>query len=75
MSQEAIPHIALELSLEEVEALNKTLGISMSNLLSKMGRAEMGTHQYDTASKDMRLLAGIQQELLGVIAEVSNYHG
>lgn len=60
--------LTLELDMEEAEALHKTLGISISHLMQKVGRAEPGTSHYKTAISDLSLISGVQQELLEALA-------
>ncbi len=60
--------LTLVLELDEAEALHKTLGISISHLMQKVGRADPATSHYRTAISDLSLISGVQQELLEALA-------
>ena len=61
--------VALTLELPEVEALHKTLGIAISNLLGKVSKAN-GAVYGNVAAADLSLLSGIQKELLAALADL-----
>lgn len=61
----------LEVSTEELEALHKTLGIAISNLLNKSSRT-IGSPIHDQVASELSLLSGIQQEVLGILAKYNS---
>jgi hypothetical protein len=63
--------IALNLTLSELHALHKTVGIAIDNVTLKIGRQGPDSRHGREASADLRLLVGIQQEILSAIQEVN----
>jgi hypothetical protein len=66
------PEIALNLTLSELHALHKTVGIAIDNVNVKISRQGPDSRHGREASADLRLLVGIQQEILSAIQEVNN---
>jgi len=64
-------NLSLVLSLAEVEALLKTTGIAVQNLVNKLNK--VGPHHPvgRSVNAEMQLLIPIQQQLLSIIASTS----
>jgi hypothetical protein len=62
--------LTLNLSLEEVMALHKTLGIAIDNLSNKMFKHIDNKNLLKASQVDMQLLVAIQQQVLDIITEV-----
>ena len=64
-------NLSLVLSLAEVEALLKTTGIAVQNLVNKLNK--VGPHHPvgRSVNAEMQLLIPIQQQLLSIIANTS----
>jgi|JI9StandDraft_1071089.scaffolds.fasta_scaffold00275_35 hypothetical protein len=60
---------SLGVSMPELEALHKTLGIALSNLMGKAGRLPPGTPLHQSVTSELALLSSLQQEVLGIYAE------
>lgn len=64
--------LQLNLTLTEVHALHKTVGIAIDNLNTKIARNGSQAGKFvDGATSDLRALLSVQQEILALLEEVS----
>jgi len=63
--------LQLNLTLTEVHALHKTVGIAIDNLNAKIARGGSHGKFVDGATNDLRSLLSVQQEILALLEEVS----
>ena len=63
--------VMVELSFPEVEALHKTLGIAINNLLSKVNNTPHGSRAAAVANSDLALLTSIQSEVLRTLTDLN----
>lgn len=69
--QESEPDdLCLNLTLTEVHALHKTIGIAIDNLNAKLSRNPHGKIA-EAVTADLRALVGVQLEVLTLLDEVS----
>lgn len=70
MNNHAPADLQLNLTLEEVHALYKTVSIAIDNLNIKIGRAGPDSRHGREAAVDQRLLININREILDLLEEV-----
>ncbi len=63
--------LTITLTLVELEALHKTLGIAIQNTMGKVDREGQHTKYGKAANSDLKALLGIQQEVLAALDEVA----
>lgn len=66
--------VTIELNLPEIEALHKTLGIAINNLLSKVNNTPHGSRASSVANSDLALLTAIQSEVLRTLTDINTIH-
>lgn len=64
----------IHLSMPEIEALVKTLGIGVSNLMTKQSSLRSDQHRlHEAVGRELNTLITIQQLLLGEVAAANDY--
>lgn len=69
-------HYHIAMTMPEIEALVKTLGIGVSNLMSKQSSLRSDQRRlHEAVGRELNMLIGIQQLLLGEVAAANDYEG
>lgn len=67
-------HYTIAMTMPEIEALVKTLGIGVSNLMSKQSSLRSDQRRlHEAVGRELNMLIGIQQLLLGEVAAANDY--
>jgi hypothetical protein len=72
MSKRFADHtITIDFTFPELEALLKTVGIGIQNLLTKLNRIEPYGSMYESTNDDLLSLVSVQQALMEALVECS----
>jgi hypothetical protein len=63
--------VTFEIDMRELEALLKTVGIAINNLLGKCARLDPLTTLHGTTNDELLTLVGVQQALMELLVENS----
>lgn len=69
-------HHPIHLTMPEIEALIKTLGIGVSNLMTKQSALRSDQRRlHESVGRELATLINIQQLLLGEVAAANDFEG